>query len=91
MMQVIEEPEELAEDLCEARCSDLEQRRADRYFHVWDFDFPAFVIWYFDIWVFIFGILIFGVWVFGVQGLLFNLNRWWRIYIYSFRLDPTDP
>jgi len=28
--QVIEEPEELAEDLCEARCSDLEQRRADR-------------------------------------------------------------
>jgi len=27
---VIEEPEELAEDLCEARCSDLEQRRADR-------------------------------------------------------------
>jgi len=28
--QVIEEPEDLAEDLCEARCSDLEQRRADR-------------------------------------------------------------
>merc|ERR1719239_1967991 len=28
--QVIEEPEELADDLCEARCSDLEQRRADR-------------------------------------------------------------
>ena len=36
LMQVIEEPEELAEDLCEARCSDLEQRRADRYFHIWD-------------------------------------------------------
>jgi len=28
--EVIEEPEELADDLCEARCSDLEQRRADR-------------------------------------------------------------
>ena len=36
-MQVIEEPEELVEDLCEARCSDLEQRRADRY--IWDFVF----------------------------------------------------
>ena len=36
-MQVIEEPEELAEDLCEARCSDLEQRRADRY--IWDLGF----------------------------------------------------
>ena len=33
-MQVIEEPEELAEDLCEARCSDLEQRKADRYFDI---------------------------------------------------------
>ena len=30
IFQVIEEPEDLAEDLCEARCSDLEQRRADR-------------------------------------------------------------
>ena len=30
VFQVIEEPEDLAEDLCEARCSDLEQRRADR-------------------------------------------------------------
>ena len=30
ILQVIEEPEDLAEDLCEARCSDLEQRRADR-------------------------------------------------------------
>jgi len=28
--QVIEDPEELAEDLCEYRCSDLEQRLADR-------------------------------------------------------------
>ena len=52
-MQVIEEPEELAEDLCEARCSDLEQRRADRYFHIWDLGLS---ILYFDILYFVFGI-----------------------------------
>ena len=53
-MQVIEEPEELVEDLCEARCSDLEQRRADRY--IWDLGFC--------VWCFVFGIwdLIFSIW-----------------------------
>ena len=32
--EVFEDPEELAEDLCEYRCSDLEQRLADRYFDI---------------------------------------------------------
>ena len=60
-MQVIEEPEELVEDLCEARCSDLEQRRADRY--IWDFVFGVLY-------------LVFGIWysVFGIMYLVFGIK-----------------
>ena len=56
---MIEEPEELAEDLCEARCSDLEQRRADRYF-IFVFAFVIVSVFVF-VSIFVF-VLVFAIW-----------------------------